>query len=230
MRIAYTIASFTTLTLLGCASDDPGGEDPPDLECDEAGRYMPLATGNRWTYEITDRTTGAVTTKVQEVGPLETLDGDKAGIEAFRLTTQKPGGTVVSWQQDTGDAVLRHRELDMAGGSQSDEAYQPYKLRLDEIPEHLTPGATWNESYDEQITDPVTMEIVTTGKTESWSVEAVDEVVSTAAGDFCTVRLRKISTATIGGSDKTYWFARGVGKIREDGGDRVEELSAYQVQ
>jgi hypothetical protein len=43
------------------------------------------------------------------------------------------------------------------------------------------------------------------------------------------MRVRRISTANTGGSDKTYWFARGVGKIKEQGVSQLEELLGYQV-
>lgn len=237
MRTTTTtyLVALSSVILLACGGGASDSQVPPSGDgdaCDDPGqgRYFPLATGNQWTYKVTDRDTGVVTTKTQMVGALETLDGDKAGIEAFRLDTQKAGGNVTSWQEDTGDGVLRHREIDMAGGTQTEEVYDPYKLRIDEVAEHIASGASWTETYTERITDTATQQVHDNGKTEQWTVESEGESITVEAGTFCAMRLRKQSTGVSGSSDKTYWFARGVGKIREDDGARLEELSSYSVQ
>jgi hypothetical protein len=188
---------------------------------------MPMRTGASWTY----RSTGAsgARDKLQEVGALEDVGGSKAGVMAFRVTTTKPSGTVVSWQQDTGEAIIRHREQDLSGTTQTDELYTPYHTRIDEGTAHLAVGATWDETYDENVTDVATGMVTVTTKTDTWVVEADDEPVRVAAGDFCALRLRR-STVINGAAKatKTYWFSRGVGKIKEvTGGGDTEELSSF---
>jgi hypothetical protein len=205
--------------LAGCAIE-PAPEPPMIDECPTSGRYMELRTGASWTYQIDGEDE-----KTQTVGALETMDGDKLGVQAFRVETEKAGGSVVSWQEDTGDAILRHRETDMAGSTATDEIYEPYRTRISEVEEHLQPGATWTEAYVEYLTDLDTGETTTVDKVERWEVIAVDAAVRVPAGDFCALQVRR--TSTVGGSDgsdKTYWFARGVGKIKEIGDDRTEEL------
>ena len=52
--------------------------------------------------------------------------------------------------------------------------------------------------------------------------------ISSAHSTCSGVELVKTSTVGgTGGSVKTYWFARNVGKVREEGGNQVEELTAY---
>jgi hypothetical protein len=46
------------------------------------------------------------------------------------------------------------------------------------------------------------------------------------AGTFDAVLLRKVSNAS---SEKNYWYARGVGKVKETGA-QTEELTEYQVE
>jgi hypothetical protein len=48
------------------------------------------------------------------------------------------------------------------------------------------------------------------------------------AGTFKAIRLHRTGTAA-GASDKLYWFVRGVGKIKETGGSRSEELQSYSI-
>lgn len=187
---------------------------------------MELGPGASWTYQVDDG--GGIETKTQSVGGLEDVGGTKAGVMAYRLTTERATGDVVSWQEDTGSAILRHREQDGAGTTSTDEIYEPHKTRIDESDEHLVEGTTWSEDYTETVTadngvdPPMT---TTAAKRDRWLVEAVDEVLSVPAGDFCTLRVKRTSTVNgTGGSVKTYWFARNVGKVREEGGNQVEEL------
>lgn len=226
-----SLSTALCLTLvLGAAScgSDNSGDKADAASCPPTtGRYLPLVDGASWTHRITDPTDGTISVKTQIVGPIEDLGGDKAGIMAYKLTTTKYGGIVVSWQEDTGDRILRHREVDMAGNIQADEIFQPYKLRIDETAAHTAPGASWVETYDE-ITDPTgPTPPTTTSKSETWTVEAVDEPVTVPAGTFCALRVRKVSMAN---ATKIYWFVRGLGKVKEWGDrDRLEELTEYTL-
>jgi hypothetical protein len=219
-----TLASSIILAVAlaaGC-----GGEDQPsnDGGNPNTGRYLPMKTGATWTYRITDPDTGATGDKISTVGDLEDVGGLKAGQMAFRVTTEKLDGTTVSWQEDTGTSVVRHKEqsFDTAQVMTSEEHYDPSKLRLDESPAHLEDGATWVDSYMELITGaPAPVQ-----KNETWIVEAVGEEVTVPAGTFTTLRVRR--TGAVGAADKTYWFARGVGKVREAGG-QTEELVSYDI-
>ncbi len=217
-RRSHVLALLSVAAFLAaCAADDA-----PPGECEVSGRYLPLRPGLSWTYRVSD--SAGVTEKTQTVGALEDVGGTKAGTMAYRLTTVKAGGTVVSWQEDRGDSVRRHKELDMAGGSQTTELYEPSRLRLDESAAHLVAGASWMESYSEIVTD-ATMVTTTTAKTEQWRIEIAEETVIVPAGTFCALRVARTSaTASGGGSDKAFWFVRGLGKVKEVGTNQTEEL------
>lgn len=102
--------------------------------------------------------------------------------------------------------------------------YSPSALRVDT--EQTTLGATYSSTHLEEELDaagtiiPPALNIART-----FTVEAVDESVTVPAGTFSCVRLRR---DTVGGASKTYWFARGVGKVREVGG-QIEVLAAYTL-
>jgi hypothetical protein len=235
MRIG-SIMTAVSLLLAACGGgagggDGDGGPGPgPDADVIVAdGPYLPFETGSTWTYRVTDTTNASVQTKVSTVGDLEDVGGAKAGVIAHRVTTQKANGeTTTSWQEDTGAAIIRHREraLDTAGALQNDDVYQPHKLRIDESSAHTAMGASWTETYTETVTDAQGATTSTT-KTELWTVEAVDELVTVPAGTFRCLRVRKTSQTTA--SNKVYWFARGVGKVKEVGMTDVEELADYSL-
>ncbi|MBP9203952.1 MAG: hypothetical protein KBG28_08330 [Kofleriaceae bacterium] len=231
MKLSTALA-LPVAFLLGCGGDDGvvTPDAPANVNCPTTGRYLPLATGNSWTYQVTDVGTGAMESKTQTVGAVEDVGGVKAGTMAFRVSTTKVGGAVTSWQQDTGEAIVRHRETDAAGAQMTEEVYTPSKLRVDESAAHTAMGATWTITYDEAVTNTATNMTVTVGKTENWRVEMVDDVITVGAGSYCALRVGRTSSSAGGStSDKVFWFVRGVGKIREQGTDQIEDLQSFTV-
>ena len=129
---------------------------------------------------------------------------------------------------DTDVRRLHDQELDSSGALSSDDWYSPYNLRIDESPEHMTEGAKWQLTYQDDHTSAKKPPKSTT-TTEDWSTDAVSETVTVPAGTFSAVRITRTDTAT-GGSAKTQWFVPGVGKIREQNNTgHLEELTSYQM-
>lgn len=194
---------------------------------DRAERLLPMAVGASWVYRISDVVTGQASDKTTTVEALEDVGGAKEGITAYRIRTEKLDGVTVSWQEDRTTAIVRHREqiYDLQNLLVGEEYYEPYKVRIDEAPERLQPGTMWTEAYTELRTD-VTGAMVTVDKTDQWVVEANDEMLSIGSQTFECVRLHRTTLET--GSDKRYWFSRGVGKVKETGG-QVEELMSYEL-
>lgn len=222
------LLAIATSSLVACGGGG-GGNDPdgPPGGCPTSGRYLDLPVGASFTYRVTDVGNGQVTQKVQTVGATEDVGGAKAGVIANRVTTTKPGGMTISWQEDTGDTVVRHREQDMSGATLTDEIYNPSKPRMDDTAAHTAAGASWQVSYQEVVTTQgqgTTM----ADKVEDWNIVAVDTMISVPGGEFCTIQVHRVSRVggTIG-SDKTYYFARGIGKIKEEGDSQIEELVTY---
>ena len=200
-------------------------------ECTTAAgeRWLPLAVGTTWTYRVSDGSGGAAVEKTTTVEAFEDVGGDKAGTMAYRIRTEKIDGVTVSWQEDRCDAIARHREtsLELDGGVAGEESYAPYKLRVDESAAHTAAGATWTLGYTEVAIDPVTNAQTSKAKTETWTVEGVAEEVVVPAGTFTCLHVRKVGLED-GQSDKQFWFARGVGKVKEVG-DQTEELAAFTI-
>jgi hypothetical protein len=235
MIATLRLFALSLVVLAACAGDGGGAPSPtPDGnggggDGDTADRYFPLVIGARWSYQVIDGETGATSVKSQSVEELEDLEGDKAGVLAFRLRSEKNRGYTVSWQEDTGSAIVRHRELsyDVGDVLESDAIYTPGKLRLDEATDRLVAGATYVEQYRKTVTDASTGLTTTMDRQEEWVVEAVDEVVEVPAGRFECLRIWRSRDES--GSEKRYWFALGVGKVKEEGAGQTELLAGYEL-
>jgi len=227
------------LAAAGCSGDGSLGPDA-EIEADAGPLgpvYLPLAVGNTWTYKVTDpiNPSAPPEMKTQTVYAIEDVGGEKAGVLAFRLETLKPLEKTVSWQIESNGVVVRHREIEfnVIGATEykkNDTYFLPKKPRMDRTQAHTTLGAVWNVSYTEKEYSTNFPDGLLVSKSERWEVEAVGETITVDAGTFDCLRVHRVVTigTDIEGSNKTYWFAQGVGKIKETG-LQTEELSSYSL-
>jgi hypothetical protein len=190
---------------------------------------LPWKVGNAWTYRVTGG--GMVSMKVTTIGAEEAVGGTGPHKDdlAFKVVTQKMDGTdmSVSWQQNVGDKVVRYREQSFSRSSAAltlDTYWVPYKLHIDGSKEHTVAAASWKEDYDETKL-PAGGPQTTVTQHDGWTVDAVEETVTVPAGTFTHAIL---FTKAGGSSLKSYWYVRGIGKIKETG-TQTEELASYQV-
>src|SRR5690349_9841259 len=209
-----------------------GGAGDGDDECQ--GPFLPMAVGNRWTYRVISPVDGT-SMKEQTIDSEEEVGGSgpNADKTAFHAVTAKMSGQGMdkteSWQAVLDDgSVVRYRELEYKAGTDTpngEEHWDPYKLRIDQSPEHLGAGATWNERYAETKIDKGVA--TTASRDDGWKVEGVDVPCGPVKGEMLSCI--KLSKGTDGAdTGKTYWFARCVGKVREQG-SQVEELVDYEL-
>jgi hypothetical protein len=214
-----------------CGSLDPVAEETSGETGTPARLLLPLATGNRWTYRVTDG--DVVETKIQEVGEREPVGGSGpyADVMAFRMTTRRGvdgSNETVSWQDAAGSRVVRYREQAFnatSGDLDIEEYWDPYKLRVEQGEAFLETGASFLEAYDETKLVPGE-EPTTATRSDRWTVLAADETVTVPAGTFQALKVNRVSSSQ--GAVKTYWFVENVGKVKEDGG-QLEELETYEV-
>ncbi|HYX90351.1 MAG TPA: hypothetical protein VE782_02215, partial [Myxococcaceae bacterium] len=236
MRALPLLVLGAALLIAGC-SGTPGSDgntlggpcaawNGPALPLTE--RYVPLKVGASWTYQVTSVSAGSYV-KQDVVEAYEDAGGAKAGTMAFRLHRDDvPPAYTLSWQQDLGRSVVRLREknFDNSGALVQEIDFDPFKLRLDECPEHTTAGATWAATFTE--TDITGSSTSTTSKSEQWTVDGVDVPITVPAGTFTTLNVSRMNP---NGKRRQYWFAKGVGKVKEVSDTGVmESLSAYTVQ
>ena len=233
-RLFFSIVS--ALVLVACGGDgDTGGDTPdsgPDInngECREGGfatsdRLLPLEVGNLWRYQVTEVGTGNLPyTKRQEMMEEMTPPGETEPV-IVQVTTKSSGQTV-NWLRQMGDATIRvqQEDYDQAGLLERTTVYDPYKLRLDESPERLVEGASFDEAYTAIIYDPAGVETARTDTVDHWVVVSADTPCETPWGTQSCVHFHR--ERTLGGvSVKDYYFAPSYGKVREDGG-QIEELT-----
>lgn len=212
------------LFTLGCSDGDP------DSGAKSSGPLLPWAEGNTWSYQVTDDN-GVVTQKITTVEALQDVGGvgPHSTVKANKVVTKKSGGTdeTHSWQAVDGEKNVRYREIAFGanGVVELEEHWDPFKLRVDGSSEKTKAGPGWLEVYYEtkvrnNVAEP------TQERRDLWQVIKESEQVVVPAGTFDALVLQRTS-----GSDniKQYWFVRGVGKVKETGG-QTEELVSYDVE
>ncbi len=208
---------------------------PPAAECAPlSGSYMPLSLGSWWRYRVLD----PGTLRPEPVEKTIRLDrrGDAGGMlrgdDAVRLFRNDADGTADRWLTRRGDAVvwLHDEWRDTAGGTTRAIYYQPHRLRVDDGCPHRTPGARWTQAYVKVERTP-DRAVSSSYRVEDWLVEAVDEEVTVPAGTFRCLRLRRRNVCAGEFTDSTYWFAPGVGKVKESSPpEELEELVGFHIE
>lgn len=246
--VARSFMFATMIVVGGC-----GSSSTPDggTSVNPNGAFLPMTVGNTWIYQITE-IDGTVSSKTQSITANELTGGvgDGKDVMSYKFVTGNkfadPNGDV-SYQALVGTRYvrLRDRSIDGKTGNVKKEEYysDPYKPRLDTADAHTVKGATWTESFthftldtpkasasDGGATDAGAVDagLVTTQAqdVETWTVVAVNESVTVPAGTFKALVLNRIVNAT----NKTFWFAKGVGKVKETGiADQTEELTKFEV-
>lgn len=217
------------LATLGCgcgsgpgAAPD-GGATAEDVCGFGSDRFLPYSVGNSWTYEVTDLGDGARRLKDQRLD--EEIEDPELGAVIVQLTSKRAGTTRSLFRVD-GDRIVRllQEDVDSTNTLERTTTYDPGQIRIDESPARLEPGATWEETYLETEVElggaPVTVATV-----DAWEVIGTDVACESPLGTFECIHLRR--TRAMGGvAVKDFFFARGVGKVREIGDKQLEELTA----
>jgi hypothetical protein len=233
----YMIAA---LLLAALAASCGTQEKAPPVAYDD---LYPLAVGDYWLFDETDSTTGITVQNRYEVTEETTYDfqyDDVGAIPVYLIEATFPsgsstdtevvtGGWRVEYVSDDGtrSVRMRHDIYDDLGALTKTRDYVPGFLRLDRS--KVTVGDEWAEEYTRH-TDTQDGTAVTQD-TASYLYEVMDpETVTVPAGTFdCTVVKR---TLTSGASleVKIYYFAPGVGKVKEiTEGTKEEVLTEYSV-
>lgn len=211
MRYLILVAVF----LSACGQAAPSTSESGDVS------LLPLKVGNTWTFQVTD-SSGIVSVKTQTVvRTTSTADGRAAFVMETSRANNK-GTRSVQLVED--GRLLRASEETLDSGAVNNRyVYEPYGLRFDLSVQEV--GAVYADSHAKLQVDAQGEILETEEKMHTFYVEGVEELVEVPAGIFECVRVRR---EKVGSSDKTYWYAPGVGKVKEIGG-QTEELTAVTL-
>lgn len=195
--------------------------DPPPPGPSGENNLAPLATGARWTYRITDPLRDAPFEKtVDVVGPQQVPGSTQS---AILVVDTEPTQEERGWLVEKDGFVLRAREEDrQAGLLVRTTTWSPA------APKTLSASAPVGSVYEatvlehEEHADGTFTE---KNQTYRFTVVAKDVQVTVPAGTFTCLKVSRVRLDKAG-TDRTYWLAPDVGKVREEG-ERTEELVAY---
>jgi hypothetical protein len=211
------------LLVPACAADDGGGVTDPDPCGFASDLYLPYEVGMMWSYRVTDLSSGERKDKDQRLD--DEIDDPVHGPVIVQITGKLAGSTR-SLLRVAGDRVERlvQEDRDTSDAVERTTTYDPPQIRIDESADRVVAGARWEESYVETVEQPGTPTLMI-ANTDAWEAVAVDVACEAPLGGFECLHLRR--TRTEGGiAIKDFYFARGIGKVREVGDNQSEELSA----
>lgn len=208
--------------LAACGSSNDAA---PDAPTNPADRYLPWTIGSVWNYKLTDPQS-PTTPKLNQpttILRMEDVGGVHAGTQALVVHHAQYSGSKDVWEAADGELDVRYKSVfyDAQGQVTSTDLDAPYRLKLDESFAHTKAGAQWSTSFTETSNGgaPST-------KNESWYVVSDNEPITVMAGTFTCLHVRRTSS---GGTLQDYWYARGVGKVKETGGGQDEELMSFTI-
>jgi hypothetical protein len=237
----------------GSSGGGQGGMGGYGVELPTAESLYPQKVGNSWTYLVTPVAVELPSYKVVTVDAMEMVGGtgNSAMRPAFRHTTCKSAPTpeacampasmtnridkTVGWMGMSDKVLANYREQAFKKATDmlvEEDWWEPSRIKIDMSPAHTVAGATWVDSYKE-FKHPTGAAITSTTQNEKWTVVAVGETVTiTPPGGTAKSYPNCIKVThdnNSGSMTKTFWYARGIGKIKETGA-QTEELIDYKVQ
>jgi hypothetical protein len=251
--------AFAVVAGLACGSSGGGDEPAagmPGAAVIGTEPFDPLAVGSTWTYRVTDPML-APTYKVVTILGMEMPGGTgpNAATAAVKHHTCKgarnpsmcvgprkepdtldqtigwvapmdgPNGGHISanlQEQSFRTGTLTATELDW---------WDPYRIKFDATPEHTVQGARWTETFTET-KKPLMKDATVDKQSITWKVESVTEnvTVTDLTGSPRTyTKCIRVSHTTGAGGLKNFWYCRGIGKVKETGG-QTEELVDYALK
>jgi hypothetical protein len=210
--------------LLGACGSS--GDNTPDAPTNPADRYLPWTVGSVWNYKLTDPKNTANPPKLDQPTTIlrsEDVGGVHAGTQALVVHHVQYDGSKDVWEAAVGELDVRYKSVfyGPTGTITGTDIDTPYRLKLDESFAHTATGAQWDTTFTETSNGGTP-----SSKTEHWQVVSDSESVTVMAGTFTCLHVQRTSS---GGTLQNYWYARGVGKVKETGGGQDEELMSFTI-
>ena len=222
------LLASTMILAIACGEEEPDG----------GGEYYPMSVGDYWVYEETGFYSGSTVTLRYEVTRTESIETESFDglYDTLVLTNTFPGGTDEFREQFIVDDGVRaerikHDIYDEFGLPTKLREYEPGFLRFDRS--KLSKDDEWTElvifyTAVEPEADPVVFE--PQERQYKYRVIGRNQEVTVPAGTFnCLVLERSVVWGSVG-EVKIYYYAPGIGKVKEITEDDKEEvLVEYSV-
>jgi hypothetical protein len=244
MRSLIKVISFATVFLAfaldGCGGSGSGGSTGAGSTTGTgandgtitgpitptSGPYQPLVMNATWTYHVND--------KGVQYDKMAVFEGIDNGNQ-YRMNETIPNQKQLTWYTNVSDTIVgrvHEQNFDTSTGTdvlKSEDIYDPYRLRVDTSPEHTTAGATWTWTFNDTHSSR-SKPTATASVTEGWTTVGVDIPVGVPAGNFASLKVTHMDPTDPTSGMKTYWFVKGVGKVREETtAGHIEELTSYMI-
>ena len=228
LSLLLFVLTSTASLAAGCGGEEPG----------EGGEYFPMSVGDYWVYEETEINSASTVTLRYEVTRTESIETESfsGSYDTLVLTNTFPGGTDEFREQfifDDGNRVerIKHDIYDDFGLPTKLREYEPGFLRFDRS--RQSKDEEWTETVIFYTSvDPEADPIVFKPDERQYQYRVVDthQEITVPAGTFnCLVIERSVVYGTVG-EVKLYYFAPGVGKVKEiTENDKEENLVEYSV-
>jgi hypothetical protein len=223
------------------------------VELPTAESLFPQKVGNSWTYLVTPLAVELPSYKKVIIDAMEMVGGtgNSATRPAFRHVTCKSAPTIeacdmppsatnrvdrtIGWLGMADKTLGNYREQAFKKATDmltEEDWWEPHRIKIDMNPAHTVAGATWTDSYKE-FKHATGGAITSSTQNEVWMVMAVDQTVTiTPPGGAPRTYPGCIQVShsnNSGSMTKSFWYARGIGKVKETGA-QIEELLDYKVQ
>jgi len=200
---------------------DSDSENAPDFSND----YYPMQVGAYWTYEETT-SSGDATTLTYTVTEKKTMDfgGETGEREVFLVenTFDSLNEKRIQFIEDDGTRAVRHGHevYDITETLTKTRFYEPGFLRFDRS--KVTVGDKWEETVTRTTDTLDGSAVVSEAITYQFEIISVGEPWTIDLGTFNCIQIKRQDQSDF--ETKYYWYARGIGKIRELTGDKEEVL------
>jgi hypothetical protein len=237
---------LTAMISIGCGNQDPddmdGTDDPSDGGTPPGKDYYPLKVGYSWRYletfddgspsnELTYAVTDMRTEDVEGLGKGSVFNVENSVIDDDILDDDEQRVQEI-WDDGKRAMRLNHTVyVNIVGDLVPTKIrrYEPGFLRFDR--ERLEINSPWQETLT-RYSDPLEEDkpSLVEERTYTYTVLGVEEQVEVPAGKFTCIKISRVSPADEDNEQKTYWFAEGVGKVKEEDDLSVEELTEYVTE
>lgn len=220
-----TTGAETTAADMTGGETETGGFQPGE---GELGSFYPLVDGATWTYVAMNDAGQVSGTEIVEA-TATTFEGGPAF-----LFVDNPNGSG-EWTESTirrsGTAALRvYKERKTDAGPFELVEYDPGFMRFDDAWTEI--GGKGELMYQRTETDGMGSTPDVEMRGHIFTVVGLDESVTVPAGTFDCIAVERVRTTGMSAGEKVlFWYAAGIGKVREErpAEGRIEALTAVSI-